>query len=1308
MLRQQRSWSVRRISVAGVFIVAVIAAAVGVTISLYQEAIGQASDARVSEIDSLHAQQLTSIFAEQRLAMYRYIGQGLPSALTSVEALNTQFRQIADEVTPEASARVALTDALAAQASYYADFQADRRFLTATPVQKFIAIGQLDEHADPVTDPLATLVSLETAGAASSATQAGRSARQAHAVGIVAAILAILAGIGFAWLMAGLLGRAQQREQALTGALARLSDRDELLARLRAASIVLGEVAAELRAAASKAAAVTSQQSAAVAQTSTTIRELAATAGSIADTVRSVSQMTERAGDTMHDMQEKVQAIAERALSLGERGQKIGDILELINEISAQTNLLALNAAIEAARAGEAGRGFAVVAAEVRKLAERSMRSTESIGVIIAGVQDETNATIMATEQGIRQAHEVRELMASTATMLEESILATQQQKSAADQVDMATQQIREAADQLAAEQTQWAATSERLERLVDEIENALRDDSAELIHGHLRAPYGCRRGVRRAGQQRARDRRPRRPDRRTRGASGNTRGTQATRPDRAHHRPGAGTGPERDRTAAAIAAGRGRRRQGGLHDRRSEQRRRTGWSARSGGVRLPARRHGPRRRAVRHHRRCPDNRLAAARGLMTDPDTELWEAFHEDVTHRLDEMEAALLAIEAGDPGTAMIDSLFRNVHTIKGTAGMVSMGDVAAVAHAVEDVLAIVRDTGTFPPGLVDPLLHATGAVRGRVNGGDMPVDALLAELADALTALRQAGSGAGDAWAQTPEPGSEGTQVPRSQQSPEDWVSRGVLEVPARAVPKQGRELPGGPVAPRPIPEQRSVRVDPVKLDNLLDVIGEAVQDGRRLAHALGPEAELPKALSAALGAGVRTLEQLRDSAVRMRTLPLAVIAGPLPRAVRDFARAAGKDVTFTVVGADTELDRVVLESLAEPLTHLLRNAVAHGIEAPADRERLGKPARGHIELRAVPRGNLVEIVVADDGRGVLPEVADLAGREGSLADVLAHAGYSTAGEVTHLAGRGVGLDAVKSYAHSLGGALEIRSQPGHGMEVTLLLPVALAMMDVLLFERGEAVFGVPLAVVDEVIQVSQLATLSGRLSLTVRGRPLPAADVAVLLGGHAPPLSRRPRALIVAVLGRRIAVLCDALVGQEEVMVKSLGPLLAGAGYLGAAVLGDGRIALLAEPAALVRGRPDTPAQSGLDRPPDPPRILVAEDSFTVRELQRIILQTAGYRVVTARDGTEALRIITGDADIALVVTDLEMPGLDGLELTRAIRADPARAALPVVIVTSRGSEEDQRRGVEAGADAYMTKHNFDQHALLATVERLIGR
>ena len=268
-----------------------------------------------------------------------------------------------------------------------------------------------------------------------------------------------------------------------------------------------------------------------------------------------------------------------------------------------------------------------------------------------------------------------------------------------------------------------------------------------------------------------------------------------------------------------------------------------------------------------------------------------------------------------------------------------------------------------------------------------------------------------------------------------------------------------------------ERRTLRVPAEKIDHLLDVVGEVMQQRRRLTHSLTEGAPLSQDIADVLGAGDRMLEELKDTAVGLRTLPLAVITGPFPRAVRDFARAEGKSVEFVVTGPDTELDRVILESLAEPLGHLLRNAVNHGIESPADRERAGKPPRGRIEVRAVPRGSLVEIVVADDGRGVSPEVIEEARREGSLTDVLTRAGYSTAEHVTDLAGRGVGLDAVKIYTQSLGGSIEVRSEPGRGMEVILLLPLALALLEVLLFERGGAVYGVPLAAVEEVVTVTR---------------------------------------------------------------------------------------------------------------------------------------------------------------------------------------------------------------------------------------------
>jgi hypothetical protein len=377
---------------------------------------------------------------------------------------------------PTVKAAQSLNQARTGDADLLATFDAVKGAAGTDPARQQAANHHIVLAEPAVYGPLITLNAQENRFVAQEESGASSAAGQALAVGITAAVLAVLAGLGFALFALRLLDQSLQRELELKSALKRLSG---FLGRLRSTSSVLGEVVGELRLAAKDAATVTNEQSAAVAETSATIEELATTAGAIADTVRTIADAASRTGVTMRDMQEKVEAIAVRALSLGERAQKIGEILELIDDIAGQTNLLALNAAIEAARAGEAGKGFAVVAAEVRKLAERSLRSTESISVIVAGVRDETNATIMATEQGTRQAREVGDLMTSTATMLDDSLLAAQQQKTAADQVDAAILQIRQGADQLASDLAQRAATAERLETLVDEIEAVLSEDQS-------------------------------------------------------------------------------------------------------------------------------------------------------------------------------------------------------------------------------------------------------------------------------------------------------------------------------------------------------------------------------------------------------------------------------------------------------------------------------------------------------------------------------------------------------------------------------------------------------------------------------------------------------------------------------------------------------------------------------------------------------------------------------------------------------------------------------------------------------------
>jgi two-component system chemotaxis sensor kinase CheA len=640
--------------------------------------------------------------------------------------------------------------------------------------------------------------------------------------------------------------------------------------------------------------------------------------------------------------------------------------------------------------------------------------------------------------------------------------------------------------------------------------------------------------------------------------------------------------------------------------------------------------------------------------------DPELLEIFRQETDERLDRIIDTVLAIESATAAEDAVDQLFRDAHSIKGNAGMVGFMAAAKVAGAMEEVLERARAAGALDTELCGPLLRAADAVRGAVEGREESVEAAIAELT------------------------GRAADVPDTVAAPEQAPS-----------------------------QQRTLRVAADRVDRLLDAVGETVLHRRRLEHMLGPGTlDADQRLREEMDRGDVLLDELQEAVVRMRTLPLASIVGTFPRAVRDIAANAGREVRLELAGVDTQLDRVILDGISETIVHLLRNAVSHGVEPPEERQAAGKPREGIIELSAQGRGDRVAVTITDDGRGVSPELLEQAEREGSLVDVLARAGFSTATEVSELSGRGVGLDAVKRHVESLGGSLDVWSASGEGTAVTLLLPLTLSLLHVLLFERAGQTYGLPLASVLEALTPDGISSLGGRSSIELRGESIPLSDLASVVGASAPPLPERAPAVVATSSSHRHALAVDAVTGEQETVVKPLGSMLAGVpGYLGAAILPDGRAALILDAAFVARAGaarhapgPAPAAAGGGATAPEPPRVLVVDDQFTVRELQRSILEAAGYPVETAKDGREALdRIRRGG--IELVLTDLEMPEMDGLALLAAIRADAEAGSLPVVIVTSRGSEEDRRLGAEAGADAYVVKSEFDQQTLLDTVRRL---
>ncbi|RMG71412.1 MAG: hybrid sensor histidine kinase/response regulator [Chloroflexi bacterium] len=470
-----------------------------------------------------------------------------------------------------------------------------------------------------------------------------------------------------------------------------------------------------------------------------------------------------------------------------------------------------------------------------------------------------------------------------------------------------------------------------------------------------------------------------------------------------------------------------------------------------------------------------------------------------------------------------------------------------------------------------------------------------------------------------------------------------------------------------------------------------------------------------------------DQLQDEIGGMRLVPFESIVGGFQRMVRDLGRDTQKQIYLEVRGASVEIDKAVLDTLKDPIMHLLRNAIDHGIESPSYRTEMGKPAAGRIVIDVQQRGSEIVIVIADDGRGIdadevrrsivqnrlmsESEAAILSDDEARM--YVFYAGLSTSKRVTTISGRGLGMDIVRDRVESLRGRVNIQSEAGQGTSVTISVPVSLTRMRCVVLQVGGQLFAIPSATVIrmESLPIEAVFTAEGREMIMVNERPVMLVSLAAVLNLPMGRNADQLQAIVLQATDRQVAFEVDELMSEVELVLKPLGVELQRAQFVsGAALMGSGDVLIVLDVNDLVRQAVGVPIQrQSVDMSSSADtrrvRVLVVDDSITTRTLEKNILETAGFEVYTAIDGVEALHMLSQHS-FDVVVTDIEMPRMDGLELCIRVKSTPQFEHIPVILLTSLTKPEQREAGLKAGADAYLVKSQFDQAELLETIRAVV--
>ena len=763
----------------------------------------------------------------------------------------------------------------------------------------------------------------------------------------------------------------------------------------------------------------------------------------------------------------------------------------------------------------------------------------------------------------------------------------------------------------------------------------------------------------------------------------------------------------------------------------------------------------------------------------------KLLATFRIEADEHLKARSSGLVELEkipAGEQQTELVEKIFREAHSLKGAARAVNFTEIETVCHSLESVFAALKGdrlavsapllgllhqvidalggllaadagaSGARRPAIMELTRHLDNALKEPLPDSEMRAPAQ--ELAPASSSAATAEPAAATAAVRTPLPApSLASETVRVSTAKLDAVMRQVEELlsPRLASGQRAREL-HETAAVLAMWKKERTRIQPAlrliersigRRDRTNGTAGDQ-QEFTKLLEYLDRESLHMKTIEDSLASlahsaehDQRTLAAMTDNLLHdvkeMHLLPFSSLLELFPRFTREFARDEAKEVELVIQGGEIEVDRRILEEMKDPLIHVLRNCIDHGIEKPALREQKRKPARGTITIAISQRdGGKVEILVIDDGAGidaakvksaarklgiVSAEEADKLGEQDAIG-LTFRSGVSTSPIITEVSGRGLGLAIVREKVERLGGTITLESRHDAGTSLRIVLPLTLATYRGILVRAGDHLFVIPATAVERVMQVADkdIRTVENRETIPLDGQ------TASLVGlGDVLDLPRKnaaggsgfsAQALVLSLGSVRVAFRVEEILGEQEVLVKALGPQLVRVrNVAGASVLGTGQVVPVLNVPDLMKSAvkpmapPLGPVAAEKDAAAKKQSILIVEDSITSRALLKNILESAGYNITTAVDGIDAYTALkTGTFD--LIVSDVEMPRMDGFDLTAKVRSDKQLAELPVVLVTALESRAHRERGIDVGANAYIVKSSFDQSNLLEIVRRLL--